>query len=63
MKTTTCKADTVSLQDLDLAIDQALNRVAQARELHEDECADVSGGLPWQDIPFIGYIIKELFPS
>ena len=63
MKKTTSQPVTLSLQDIDLAIGEALNRVAQARELHEDECADVSGGLPWQDIPFIGYIIKELFPS
>lgn len=56
MKKTVSKAATLSLNDLDFAVSEALQRVAKARELHVDECADVAGGIGvrYSDFPFGG---------
>ena len=75
MKKTVTKAASLSLQDLDLAVNEALQRVAQARELHEEELACVAGGLmdvvagrigpvrsPWIDVPTVGMWIEPSDP-
>ena len=70
MKKTASKAASLNLKDLDLAVGEALQRVAQSRELHEAELAEVAGGLArppigWQteiDPPMFGMWIDPSDP-
>lgn len=39
----------LAIADLDLALEEALNRVKQAREMTAEECAEVTGGVQWDD--------------
>lgn len=44
MKNKVSRPQSLSLRDLDSAVEQALLRVAQVRELKSEECAGISGG-------------------
>lgn len=55
------RARRIDLHDLDIALAEALQRVSDANELSQAECAAISGGLKLEDLPpFLGYIIKEV---
>ena len=45
MKKASSRARTISALELDSAVEEALQRVAQVRELRSEECASVSGGI------------------
>ncbi len=45
MNTTNSRPRTILASEVDMAVEEALQRVAQARVLADDECAKVSGGL------------------
>ena len=46
MTITTIRQARLDIDKLDGAVEAALQRVSQARELSKEQCSDVSGGMP-----------------
>lgn len=53
MKKLTNRPQRLALADLDGALDNALQRVEEARELSQEECSGVSGGFSSWNIPIV----------
>ncbi len=45
MKKLALRPQRLDVQDVDLAVQEALQRIAQANELSEEECQRINGGL------------------
>lgn len=54
MKNKMSRPQSLNLSDLDLALEQAMHRLAQVRELAAEECAAISGGTVFKSLIDIG---------
>ena len=61
MKKSTNRPQRLALAELDGALDSALQRVEEARELSQEECSGISGGYPSPPL-IIGLIAQPRAP-